>query len=112
MGFNGAAGAAFIATQSAQGQNTVGAMSDALRSRDFARALSLRQAALAVDPNDQQAVYQLIVALRKTGDKDEIPGLLKRLVALRAESKTKDQAKRYRLYEGKPSGNADGQTAQ
>ena len=65
--------------------------------------LAIKQSrdALAVDTTDQQAIYHLILALRKTGQKDQIPVLLKRLVELRANSQT-DQttsAKRYRLYE-------------
>jgi tetratricopeptide (TPR) repeat protein len=69
------------------------------------QAVRHSRAALAVDPNDQQAVYHLIVALRKTGDKDEIPALLKRLVELREKNKSEDKsAKRYRLYEEQPSG--------
>jgi tetratricopeptide (TPR) repeat protein len=68
------------------------------------QAIRHSRAALVVDPNDQQAVYHLIVALRKTGDKDEIPALLKRLVDLRAKSKSEDRsAKRYQLYEEQPS---------
>jgi tetratricopeptide (TPR) repeat protein len=71
------------------------------------QAIVHSRAALELDPNDQQAVYHLIVALRKTGDKDEIPALLKRLMELRAKSKAEDQsAKRYRLYEEKPAGDA------
>lgn len=57
--------------------------------------------ALALDKNDQQAVYHLIVALRKSEQKDQIPGLLKRLVELRANTKTGQAANtHYRLYEG------------
>jgi tetratricopeptide (TPR) repeat protein len=58
------------------------------------------RAALALDAKDQQAVYHLIVALRKTDRKDEIPALLKRLVELRAKATTdQTSSKRYRLYE-------------
>jgi tetratricopeptide (TPR) repeat protein len=72
---------------------------------DSEQAIRHSRAALAVDPNDQQAVYHLIVALRKTGGKDEIPALLKRLVDLRAKGKTDKRAnKRYQLYEEQPSG--------
>ncbi len=45
--------------------------------------------ALRQTPDDQQAVYHLILALRKGDRKQEIPGLVKRLVHLRgAEVKT------------------------
>lgn len=62
-------------------------------------AIEQSHAALALDANDQQAVYHLIVALRKSGQKDQIPALLKQLVAFRASDKTGQRANRYRLYE-------------
>jgi hypothetical protein len=40
-------------------------------------------------------VYRLIQALRKTGEKAEIPDLLKRLAQLR-EQATKEERERYR----------------
>ncbi len=55
------------------------------------------RAALALDPNDQQAIYHLIIALRKTNEKDQIPLLLKRLVELRASNGAGQTANRYRL---------------
>jgi hypothetical protein len=53
------------------------------------------------DPKDQTALYHLIQALRKTGDKKELPDLLKHLAELRAQS-TKDEREhnRYKLVEG------------
>jgi tetratricopeptide (TPR) repeat protein len=58
------------------------------------------RAALAVDAKDQQAVYHLILALRKTEEKDQIPGLLNRLTALRAAEQTEGSHKRrYKLEE-------------
>ena len=58
------------------------------------------RAALALDANDQQAVYHLIVALRKTDQKDQVPALLKRLVELRTNAKTDQMTgNRYRLFE-------------
>ena len=50
---------------------------------------------LEIDPKDQSALYRLIQALRKTGNKAEIPDLLKRLAALR-EQQTKEERERYR----------------
>lgn len=55
--------------------------------------------ALAVDATDQQAVYHLIIALRKTDQKDQVPALLKRLVELRENSSVDKSMNRYRLYE-------------
>jgi len=51
--------------------------------------------ALRIDPKDQTALYHLIQALRKTGDKKEIPELLQRLAQLR-EQATKEEKERYR----------------
>lgn len=63
-------------------------------------AIKHSRAALALDPNDQQAVYHLIIALRNSDQKDEVPSLLKRLLQLRADKKSDQMAKkRYRLYE-------------
>jgi hypothetical protein len=46
-------------------------------------------------------VYHLIQALRKTGDKTELPDLLKRLAELRQEAnKQEEQRNRYKLLEG------------
>ncbi|MFZ0293342.1 MAG: tetratricopeptide repeat protein [Candidatus Sulfotelmatobacter sp.] len=58
--------------------------------------------ALNSDPKDQTALYHLIQALRKTGQTQDIPDLLKRLANLRIEG-TKEEAKRnrYKLVEEK-----------
>jgi len=46
-------------------------------------------------------VYHLIQALRKTGNKSELPELLKRLADLRREAtKQEEQRNRYKLIEG------------
>jgi tetratricopeptide (TPR) repeat protein len=61
-------------------------------------AIEQARAALTLDPNDQQAVYHLIVAMRKTDRKDELPALLKRLVDLREIAKTRQATgNRYHL---------------
>jgi tetratricopeptide (TPR) repeat protein len=78
------------------------------------QAIKQSRDALALDPTDQQAVYHLILALRKTDQKDEVPALLKRLVELRANAKS-DQTtsnKRYRLYEPQTPAAATSQSAQ
>jgi tetratricopeptide (TPR) repeat protein len=56
--------------------------------------------ALHYDPKDQVALYHLIVGLRRTGHKAELPELLKRLAELRQEA-TKEEAERnrYKLVE-------------
>ena len=52
------------------------------------------------DPDDQVALYHLIVGLRKTGHKTELPALLKRLAELR-EKATREEGEhnRYKLVE-------------
>jgi tetratricopeptide (TPR) repeat protein len=57
--------------------------------------------AIELDPNDQTSVYRLIQALRKTGDKAEIPDLLKRLASLREQTAQEERERyRYKLIEG------------
>jgi tetratricopeptide (TPR) repeat protein len=69
-------------------------------------AIEQSHAALALDPNDQQAVYHLVVSLRKTDQKNQIPVLLKRLVELRASAESHQATSRsYRLYEVPKSSN-------
>jgi tetratricopeptide (TPR) repeat protein len=70
-----------------------------LRNNELQKAIQQCRAALAADPNDQQAVYHLILALRKTNAKDEIPDLLKRLNQLRSVTPQGSKSKQYRLEE-------------
>jgi tetratricopeptide (TPR) repeat protein len=70
--------------------------------RDGHTSLAIEQsnAALAVDPKDQQAIFHLVLGLRKTGQKDQISALLKRLAALRNATQSEaTQSKRYQLQE-------------
>ncbi len=55
-------------------------------------------------------MYHLIQALRKTGDKTELPDLLKRLAQLRQEAtRQEEQHNRYKLIEGNTSSNQPAQ---
>jgi len=64
-------------------------------------AIAESRRALNIDPKDQTAVYHLIQALRKTGDKTELPELLQRLAELRRQAtKQEEQRNRYKLIEG------------
>jgi tetratricopeptide (TPR) repeat protein len=70
--------------------------------RDGHTSLAIEQsnAALAVDPKDQQAIFHLVLGLRKTGQKDRISSLLKQLAALRNAAQSEaTQNKRYQLQE-------------
>jgi tetratricopeptide (TPR) repeat protein len=63
-------------------------------------AMEESRAALKLDPNDQQALYHLILSLRKTGDKDQIPPLLKQMLAARAANQDEQtRNKRFQLQE-------------
>ena len=65
---------------------------------------------LKLDPKDQTALYHLIQALRKTGNKQDLPDLLKRLAELRAEStKEEMQHNRYKLIEAGSTSNPPAQ---
>ena len=66
-----------------------------MQSGNYQEAIEQCRKALSIDPTDQTAVYRLIQALRKTGQKKEIPELLQRLAKLR-EQATQDERQRYR----------------
>jgi tetratricopeptide (TPR) repeat protein len=66
-----------------------------LQTGQYQDAIAQCRKALESDPKDQTTVYRLIQALRKAGQKQEIPGLLKRLAELR-EQATKDERERFR----------------
>ncbi len=61
----------------------------------YQEAIEQCRKSLISDPKDQTAVYRLIQALRKTGQKKEIPELLQRLAKLR-EQATQEERERYR----------------
>jgi tetratricopeptide (TPR) repeat protein len=65
------------------------------------RAIEQSRRALRDNPSDQVATYHLLQALRRTKDsQNEIPGLVRKLAALREESQKSDGVGvRYRLYE-------------
>lgn len=75
-----------------------------LQADDNQAAVAQCRQALRYDPKDQVALYHLIVGLRKSNQRAEIPALLKRLAELRQQS-TRDEAERnrYKLVE-EPSG--------
>jgi tetratricopeptide (TPR) repeat protein len=80
-----------------------------LQSGQNDRAVEQCRAVLRENPNDQIAVYHLLLALRKTNDpKGEVPGLVKRLAELRAQSQQQEAStNRYKLYiqgEASPDG--------
>jgi tetratricopeptide (TPR) repeat protein len=66
-----------------------------MQTGEYQAAIDQCRKALISDPKDQTAVYRLIQALRKTGQKTEIPALLQRLAQLR-EQATQDERERFR----------------
>lgn len=64
-------------------------------------AIAHSEAALAIDPNDQQALYHLALALRNTERKGEIPALIKKMSELKQAEKdeTAPQKRLRQLYE-------------
>ena len=66
-------------------------------------AMECRQV-LEQSPSDQSALYHLVIALRKTDEKAEIPDLLKRLAKARQEAtKEEGERNRYKLVVGPAS---------
>jgi tetratricopeptide (TPR) repeat protein len=81
-----------------------------LRDRQTKLALEQIHAALQSDPDDQTAVYHLILALRDTHQREQIPSLIKRLGELRrAEQAAAREKKRYQLAT-QPSGQMAGES--
>jgi len=72
-----------------------------IQAGQYAAAIEQCREALKTDPKDQTALYHLIQAMRKTGNKQEIPDLLRRLSDLRAQSTMEEREhNRFKLVEG------------
>jgi tetratricopeptide (TPR) repeat protein len=81
------------------GARTVLAKLD-LQAGRYQEAVEQCRKALEQDPKDETALYHLIQGLRKTGDKAEIPDLLKRLAQLRKQTAHEEsQRYQYKLVE-------------
>ena len=73
-----------------------------LKSEQIEQSVEQSRIALRDNRSDQEALYHLIQALRKSAKdtKGEIPGLVKRLADLRQESRNAEAAEnKYKLYE-------------
>jgi tetratricopeptide (TPR) repeat protein len=72
-----------------------------LQAGQYPEAIEQCKKALEIDPKDQTSLYRLIQALRKTGNDNEVPSLLKRLASIRQQT-TKEEMEhyRYKLVEG------------
>ncbi len=74
-----------------------------LQAGHYREAIEQCRRALAIDPNDQTSLYRLIQALRKSGDKADIPALLQRLAAVREQAGKEERERyRYKLVLGDP----------
>lgn len=76
-----------------------------MQTGEYQSAIEQCRKALVSDPKDQIAVYRLIQALRKTGQKTEIPELLQRLAQLREQATQEERERyRYKLFVEDPPG--------
>lgn len=72
-----------------------------LQAQQYREAIEQCRRALAIDPKDQTSLYRLIQALRKAGERAEIPDLLKRLASLREQAAQEERERnRYKLVVG------------
>jgi len=71
-----------------------------LQAGKFALAMEESRAVLALDANNQEALYHLILALKKANQREELPALTGRLIKLRdADKDAKSHLVRYELVE-------------
>ncbi len=71
-----------------------------LQAENNQRAVDESREALSRNPADQSAIYHLIVGLRRTGHKEELPALLQRLAELRRQATREEgEHNRYKLIE-------------
>ena len=69
----------------------------------YTQAIDQCRVALHLAPSDETATYHLLMALKHSGQTDELPALSKRLAQLHRESlQQENQRKSYRLVEGNP----------
>ena len=66
-----------------------------LQAGKTAEAIAESRTAVRQDPNDQTALYHLILALKKAQRADELPELLKRLTDLRQQALRKESRERH-----------------
>ncbi len=72
-----------------------------LQGGQYAESAAQCKKALELDPKDQTALYHLIQADRKSGNKSELPELLKRLALLRQDATKEEREQfRYKVVEG------------
>lgn len=78
-----------------------------MRDGKYEQAIEQSRIALQYAPNDETATYHLMMSLRRTGKRDEVQPLVKRLSELHQQSlKNETDRKRYRLVEQETPANA------
>ena len=71
-----------------------------LRAGNAQEAIAQSNLALKADPNDQSALYNLIMALRKSGNSSEIPALVQRLAQATTSAREREaDTNRFKLVE-------------
>ncbi len=71
-----------------------------LQAGNYEQAIKESKAVLATDPENQEALYHMVLALKKTGRTADLPALTRRLIQLReADKETKSRMVRYELVE-------------
>jgi tetratricopeptide (TPR) repeat protein len=71
-----------------------------LRAGNTQEAIAQSNSALKADPNDQTALYNLIMALRKSGNNSEIPALVERLAQATTSAREREaDINRFKLVE-------------
>jgi tetratricopeptide (TPR) repeat protein len=80
-----------------------------LRSGEAGPAEATSRLALKSDPNDQAALYHLIVCLRQKGDRTELSQLVQRLAEVTEGLRDREKARnRFRLVEAESGRNSEG----
>jgi hypothetical protein len=80
-----------------------------LRSGQTRLAEATSRRVLRSDPNDQPALYHLIVCLRKEGNLKEVPQLAQRLAKATSDSREQEAARsRFKLVEQKAGSSSPG----
>jgi len=75
-----------------------------LQTDELQPAITASRAALAIDPGEIQALYHLVLAVRKTDEKTELPELVKRLMeARRQEAQKTEKSRPHTLVEASPA---------
>jgi tetratricopeptide (TPR) repeat protein len=70
-----------------------------LRSGKVELSIQQSEEALQIDPNDEEALYHEILAMRKGDQRSEVPALVKRMMQVREARATEAKPKLYRLVE-------------